>query len=85
MLSRWYTQRIFPAHSIQLYMYAICSYRQMVKVMEVMRQFFGPILLWIIEDLPSHATIEDCIEKASLATLRSKTQSLNSTYALILV
>lgn len=67
-----------------LYMYAKCSYRQVVKVLEVMRQTFGPVLPWIFEDLPSHATIEDWVEKAGLATLRSKTRSLDPTYALIL-
>ena len=66
-----------------LYMYAKCSYRQVVKVMEVMRQSFGSVLPWIFEDLPSHATIEDWVEKAGLAAMRSKVRELDSTYALI--
>lgn len=67
-----------------LYMYARCSYRQVVKVMEVMRQTFSPILPWIFDDLPSHATIEDWVEKAGLAAMRNKPKDLDSTYALIL-
>ena len=65
-------------------MYARCSYRQVVKVMEVTRQILSPVIPWIFEDLPSHATIEDWAEKAGLAAMRSKAKSLDSAYALIL-
>ena len=89
---RIYTEKVerhtHPSYTIlaglMLYMYAKCSYRQVAKVLEVMRQTFGPVLPWIFEDLPSHATIEDWVEKAGLATLRSKTRSLDPTYALII-
>ena len=67
-----------------LYMYAGCSYRQVVKVMEVMREVFSRALPWIFDDLPSHATIEDWAEKAGLAAMRSKAKGLDDTYALIL-
>ena len=88
---RIYTEKVerhtHPSYTIlaglMLYMYAKCSYRQVVKVMEVMRQTFGPVLPWIFEDLPSHATIEDWVEKAGLAAMRSKVKELDSTYALI--
>lgn len=65
-------------------MYAGCSYRQVVKVMEVMSKVFGRVLPWIIKDKPSHACIEDWVEKAGLAAMRSKSKTLEGAYALIL-
>ena len=89
---RIYTEKVerhtHPSYTIlaglMLYMYARCSYRQVVKVMEVMRQILSPVIPWLFEDLPTHATIEDWAEKAGLAAMRSKAKSLDSAYALIL-
>ena len=67
-----------------LYMYAGCSYRQVVKVMEVVRLIFSRALPWVFKDLPTHARVEDWVEKAGLAAMRKKAKDLDKTYALLL-
>ena len=62
---RIYTEKVerhtHPSYTIlaglMLFMYAKCSYRQVV--MEVKCQTFSPVLPCIFEALPCHATIED--------------------------
>lgn len=88
----YYTERVerhtYPSYTIlaglMLYMYAGCSYRQVVKVMEVMSKVFSRVLPWIFKDKPSHACIEDWAEKAGLAAMRSKSKTIEGAYALIL-